>query len=161
MDPRLRLRSVSVAAAVAASLLAACDRAATEPTVTPRVRINETVLEDPTTGALIYSHIDHWHGFPVVANGGSLVLRKHFVAYSPHPDDHDPPSRTDWISLDTLPADIGSRIVASDTTILSTGGSRAELRLSGRRAASTPLSIVVRRSTTTLYEAPPLNAVVR
>ncbi len=152
---------MSVAAIASTGLLAACDRAATEPTVTPQVRINETVLEDPTTGSLIYSHIDHWHGFPVVANGGSLVLRKHFVAYSPHPDDHDPPSRSDWISLDTLPSDIGSRIVASDTTILQTGGTRADLLLSGRRAASTPLSIVVRRGPTTLYEAPPLNAVVR
>lgn len=156
-----RLVGRLAAAALLVSAAAACDRAATAPQVAPSVRINEVVLEDPATGALIYSHIDHWHGFPIVPNGGTLTLRKYFTAFSSHPDDHDPPSRTDWISLDSLPTDINTRIVATDTTVLRAVGTRAQLQLSGRRTASTPLSVVVRRATTTLYEAPPLNTVVR
>lgn len=154
-------RPLAVAAAVTAASLAACDRAATEPVVAPSIRLNEVVLEDPASGTLIYSHIDHWHGFPIVPNGGSLTLRKYFVAFSSHPDDHEPPSRGDWISLDTLPAEINTRIVASDSTVIGASGTRAVLELTGRRAASTPVSVVVRRGTTTLYEAPPLNTVVR
>lgn len=154
-------RRLAVGAGVLALTVAACDRAATAPQVAPSVRINEVVLEDPATGTLIYSHIDHWHGFPVVPAGGTLTLRKYFTAFSSHPDDHDPPSRTDWISLDSLPTDINTRIVATDTTVLQAAGTRAQLLLTGRRTASTPLSVVVRRTTTTLYEAPPLNTVVR
>nr|MCU0623581.1 hypothetical protein [Gemmatimonadaceae bacterium] len=66
-----------------------------------------------------------------------------------------------WISLDSLPSEINTRIVATDTTVLQAAGTRAQLQLTGRRTASTPLSVVVRRGTTTLYEAPPLNTVVR
>lgn len=157
----VRRRFVPVAAGALALALAACDRADTAPQVAPSVRINEVVLEDPATGAIIYSHMDHWHGFPIVPDGGTLTLRKFFTAFSAHPDDHDPPSRGDWISLDSLPAEINTRIVASDTTVLRAVGTRVQMQLTGRRTASTPVSMVVRRATTTLYEAPPLNAVVR
>jgi hypothetical protein len=139
---------------------AACDRSAIEPEVAPDVRIAETVLEDPSSGMIYYSHIDHWHGFPVVSNGGSLTLRKYFVRVSPHPDDHEIPSRDLWFSLAAHP-ELNTRVVLSDQSVAGWQGTSTEGTITGRRAGSTPMSIVVRRSTTTLYEAPPLNVVVR
>ena len=55
-------------------LLAACggggDVAAPPPTA-PRLEIASIVVEDPQTGDIMFSHADHWHGFPTVAAGGA------------------------------------------------------------------------------------------
>jgi len=159
MSPTWGIARLAFALAIVTAV--GCDRAATAPVVVESTRINEIVLEDRASGTLIYSHLDHWHGFPVVPANGTLTLRKYFVPNSPHPDDHDPASRSSWFTLETLPTDIGTRIVTTDTMVLRGLGTRVDLRLEGRRPGSTPLSIVVRRNSTTLYEAPPLNAVVR
>lgn len=136
----------------------ACDRAATEPTVA-ETPIVEVILED-AQGNLVYSHHDHWHGFPVVAAGSVLSQRVWFSTRGMSADDHDPPGRETWISLGDKPQ-YDLRVVVQDASVAAWEGDRAQGRFLGRRSGTTLTSFVVRRGPTTIKEAPPLNVVVR
>jgi hypothetical protein len=132
--------------------------AAPPPEATPIV-VAEMVLVDDA-GTMMYSHRDHWHGFPVVPTGRPLALRQYFVARSSGADDHEPPPQADWFTLATHP-EVDLRVVVADTTVGRWSGDKVRGTLDGRRAGSSVLSYVVRRRATTLKEVPPLNFVVR
>ncbi len=51
------------------------------------LEIADIVLE-MGNGEIVYSHIDHWHGFAVVNQGTPEDMTAYFVARSTHPDDH-------------------------------------------------------------------------
>ena len=128
------------------------------PDATPLV-VAEMVLVDEA-GTMMYSHRDHWHGFPVVSAGRPLALQQFFVARSGGADDHQPPPQAEWFTLATH-ADVDLRVVVSDTTVGRWSGDKVRGSLDGRRVGSSVVSYVVRRSATTLKEVPPLNFVVR
>jgi hypothetical protein len=88
--------------------LTACDRSATAPEVEPDLVIAEMVMVDDG-GTAIFSHLDHWHGFPVVPAAGSVSLQKYFVALGTTADDHDMPSRDKWFTLGDKGANIRVR----------------------------------------------------
>lgn len=162
---RVGARSVVArsAAALAVAALAACGggSGATAPAEeAPRVTIAAMVLENPRTGEVIFSHDDHWHGFPVVGTGAEEQLRLHFVARGRAPDDHDPPPRAEWFTL----ADRGDHQVpgvVEDRSVGTWAGDRVEGRLRGARAGATRLALTVVRGVTTLWQAPSLNFTVR
>jgi hypothetical protein len=160
-------RSPSLAArpALAASVLAlaACGAdgggpAAPPPNAPPLV-VAEMVLVDEA-GTMMYSHRDHWHGFPVVPAGRPLVLQQFFVSRSGSADDHQPPPQAEWFTLASH-ADVDLRAVVADTTVGRWSGDKVRGALDGRRVGSSVVSYVVRRGATTLKEVPPLNFVVR
>jgi hypothetical protein len=128
------------------------------PTAAPLV-VAEMVLVD-ASGTMMYSHRDHWHGFPVVPAGGQLALEQYFVARSAGADDHEPPPRAEWFTL-AAHGDADLRVVVSDTTVGRWSGDKVRGALAGRRAGTSVVSYVVRRGATTLKEVPPLNFVVR
>ena len=126
---------------------------------TPALVVAEMVLVDGA-GNMMYSHRDHWHGFPVVPVAGALPIEAHFVARSSGSDDHEPPPRNEWFTL-AAHADADLRVVVTDTTVARWAGDKLRGALDGRRAGASVISFVVRRGATTLKEAPPLNFVVR
>jgi hypothetical protein len=132
--------------------------AAPRPDATPLV-LAEMVLVDEA-GTMMYSHRDHWHGFPVVPAGRQLTLQQFFVARSGGADDHEPPPQAEWFTLATH-ADVDLRVVVTDTTVGRWSGDKVRGTLDGRRVGSSVVSHVVRRGATTLKEVPPLNFVVR
>jgi hypothetical protein len=121
--------------------------------------VAEMVLVDEA-GNMMYSHRDHWHGFPVVAAGQPLALEQYFVARSSGADDHEPPPQGDWFTL-AAHADADLRVVVTDTAVGRWSGDKVRGTLEGRRAGASVLTYVVRRGATTLKEVPPLNFVVR
>jgi hypothetical protein len=121
--------------------------------------VAEMVLVDEA-GTMMYSHRDHWHGFPVVPAGRQLGVQQFFVARSGSADDHAPPPQAEWFTLGAH-ADADLRVVVTDTTVGRWSGDKVRGALDGRRAGSAVLSYVVRRGATTLKEVPPLNFVVR
>jgi len=143
--------------------LAACGGdggGATEPPpVAAPLVVAEMVLVDEA-GTMMYSHRDHWHGFPVVTAGRQLALQQYFVARSGSADDHEPPPQADWFTLASH-ADVDLRVVVTDTTVGRWTGDKVRGALDGRRTGSAVLTYVVRRGATTLKEVPPLNFVVR
>jgi len=133
---------------------AGCSGGATAPR-TDDLRIYEIILQDGA-GNVMYTHYGHWHGAPVVPLNDATTLQ---IWYSPEqmgPDDHDAPSREKWLSLADRPA-YDVRAVVEDTTMASWTGDRTSGRLAGLREGASRISFVVRRGTTTVYEAPPLN----
>lgn len=155
------LRAVTIASA--ALLLAACggggDVAAPPPSA-PRLQIASIVVEDPATGDIMFSHDDHWHGFPVVASGAQRTLRVHFVKQGRAPDDHDMPPRSEWFTLQEH-ADHALPVVIEDPSRAAWMGDRLGGSLRGQAAGATRMSFRVFRGSTTVWEAPPLNLVVR
>lgn len=144
--------------------VAACGGGSDAPTQPdrPTLQLREIVLTDSTGRVVSHSHRDHWHGFPVVPMTSGLAVRTYYSEEQRDADDHDMPSRASWITMDTLPADYNVRVVISDTTVARFGGDRSSGRFTGLRANSASVvSFVVRRSTATLFEAPPLNFTVR
>ncbi|MDF1505957.1 hypothetical protein [Roseisolibacter sp. H3M3-2] len=143
--------------------LAACGGdgggAAAPPTDAAPLVVAEMVLVDES-GTMMYSHRDHWHGFPVVPAGRQLALQQFFVARSSGGDDHEPPPRGEWFSLAAHP-DAELRVVVGDTTVGRWSGDKVRGALDGRRAGASVVTYVVRRGATTLKEVPPLNFVVR
>jgi hypothetical protein len=123
------------------------------------LEIADVVLE-LADGEIVYSHIDHWHGFAVVEVGSPLEVTVHFVARSIHPDDHDVASRDQWFTLGDHP-EYGLQVVVEEPGMAAWSGGPVSGTLQGLEAGSTRASFVVRRGTTTIYEAPPLNVVVR
>lgn len=120
------------------------------------VTIRETILRS-SDGSVAFSHIDHWHGSPVVRANGTVGISLLFTAIRPAPDDHDAPAVETWFSLSAAPTEYNVRVVVEDTTIARWTGDRVSGTLHGLREGASRLSVVVRRGTTTLYEAPPLN----
>ncbi|MCU0647239.1 MAG: hypothetical protein MUF00_04550 [Gemmatimonadaceae bacterium] len=154
-------RTVTATLALSALALGACDRAATAPEVAPDVVIAEMIMVDDG-GTAIFSHIDHWHGFPVVPASGSVSLQKYFVARGTSADDHDMPSRDQWFTLADKARDIRVVVTIQDTTLARWTGDRVNGRLEGRgRRGASSMTVRVLRNNTTLKEFPPLSFTVR
>ncbi len=160
-------RAVRVPSAVAlltlAALLGACSGGgdvAAPPAAAPRLEIASIVVEDPVSGEIMFSHDDHWHGFPVVRAGAQRTLRVHFVKQGRAPDDHDMPPRNEWFSLQPH-ADHSLPVVIEDPLRATWAGDRLGGVLRGQAEGASRLSFRVFRGTTTVWEAPPLNFVVR
>jgi hypothetical protein len=130
------------------------------PTTAPRLEISIMVVEDPTSGEIIFSHDDHWHGFPVVRTGAPRSFRAHFVKQGRAPDDHDMPPRNEWFTLQPH-ADHALPLVIEDPTRASWTGDRLGGILRGQEPGASRMNFRVLRGTTTVWEAPPLNVVVR
>lgn len=141
------------------TLLVACDRSTTEPAV-EGLTIREVILA-ASDGSFTFSHRDHWHGAPVVRAGATLSITMHFTDVQLAPDDHDAPPTEQWFTLATAPADYSIRVVVEDSMVARWSGDRVTGTLHGLREGASRLSIVVRRGSTTIYEAPPLNFRVR
>jgi hypothetical protein len=140
----------------AVALLSACDRSSSTEPVVDGLVIREVILAG-TDGSFTFSHRDHWHGAPVVRANQTLGVTLHFTDAQLAPDDHDAPPVEQWFSLANKPAEYNVRVVIEDTTIARWTGDRAGGVLHGLRDGASRLSVVVRRGTTTVYEAPPLN----
>lgn len=153
---RLSFRALACALGVLA--LAACDRDPSQPEP-EALRFAEVVFEDEA-GNLVYSHADHWHGFLSVRNGQSLPLRMYFVAQGRPIDEHGPPAREQWFTLEGHDA-YRVRTTFQDPTLASWTGDRHQAVLQGRFAGSTGASWVVLRGTATQYQTPPTSVVVR
>lgn len=152
---RVVTRWMSVGLLAAAVTACGDKEGATTPEV-DGVTIRETILRS-SDGSVAFSHIDHWHGSPVVRANGTVGISLLFTAIRPAPDDHDAPAVETWFSLATAPSEYNVRVVVEDTTIARWTGDRVTGTLHGLREGASRLSVVVRRGTTTLYEAPPLN----
>jgi hypothetical protein len=153
---------VFLLALAATTALAACGggAGATAPRAeAPALVVAEMVLVDEA-GTMMYSHRDHWHGFPVVPANGRLPLQQFFVARSSGADDHEPPPRAEWFTL-AAHADADLRVVVTDTAVGGWSGDKVSGVLEGRRVGSSVVSYVVRRGAATLKEVAPLNFVVR
>lgn len=157
---RPRLPRPTLPALLLLVLLAAgaCGDGPSEPSV-EGLEIADIVLE-MEDGEVVYSHLDHWHGFAVLERGRSLAMTVYFVARSSHPDDHDVVSRDQWFTLEDHP-EYGLQVVVEDPGLAAWTGDRVGGTLTGTVVGTTRASFVVRRGTTTIYEAPPLNLVVR
>jgi hypothetical protein len=144
-------------ALVALSLMAvACDRS---PTQLEELLVNEIILTiDDGTHA--FSHSDHWHGAPAVRAGASMGMTMHFSSVRLTADDHDMAPVEQWFTLEGYP-DHNVHVIVEDTTIGRWSGDRVRGNLYGLRAGASRMTFVVRRGTTTIYEAPPLNFVVQ
>jgi len=148
--------SLALICASAVAFFSACDRdSSTEPVVAGLV-IREVILAG-TDGSFTFSHRDHWHGAPVVRANQTLGIALHFTDAQLAPDDHEAPPVEQWFSLADKPAAYNVRVIIEDTTIARWSGDRAGGTLRGLRDGASRLSVVVRRGTTTVYEAPPLN----
>ncbi|MCU0636792.1 MAG: hypothetical protein MUE41_18130 [Gemmatimonadaceae bacterium] len=156
-----RPRAIARVMLLAALALTACDRAATEPEVAPELVIAEMIMVDDG-GTAIFSHLDHWHGFPVVPATGSVALQKYFVARGTSADDHEMPSRDQWFTLADKARDIRVSVTVQDTTLARWTGDRVSGRLEGRgRRGASSMTVRVMRNNTTLKEFPPLSFTVR
>jgi hypothetical protein len=153
---RRRWMRLTSALLLAVSTTACGDKeGATAPEV-DGVTVREVILQS-SDGTVAFSHQDHWHGSPVVRANGTVGINLRFTAIRPAPDDHDAPAVETWFSLAAAPAEYNVRVVVEDTTIARWTGDRVSGTLHGLREGASRLSVVVRRGTTTLYEAPPLN----
>ncbi len=152
-----------LACVVTATLLVACsggESVSAPPAGTPQLGIASVIVEDPATGDIIFSHNDHWHGFPVVSVGSQRQLRIHFVKQGRAADDHDMPPRNEWFTLQSH-ADHSLPVVIEDPTRARWSGDRLGGVLAGEAPGASRMSIRVFRGGTTVWEAPPLNLVVR
>jgi len=142
-------------ALVFAVILGACGSdGPTEPTV-DGLRIQEIILAGDD-GTFAFSHRDHWHGAPVVRQGESAGYTLYFSELQLAADDHDPPPTESWISLADHPG-YAVHVVVEDPALASWNGDPSRGTLVGHLAGASRMSFVVRRGTTTVYEAPPLN----
>lgn len=156
-----RMRRIAII--VTAVWLAACgggDSVVAPPAGAPRLEISSVIIEDPTTGDIVFSHDNHWHGFPVVSVGGQRALRVHFVKQGRAADDHDMPPRSEWFTLQDHP-DHALPVVIEDPTRARWTGDRLGGTLAGQAAGASRMNLRVFRGSTTVWEAPPLNLVVR
>ncbi len=161
----LRAQFIRRAVVIASTtLLAACggsgESVAEPPAGAPRLEISSIIVEDPVTGDVIFSHDDHWHGFPVVSAGGQRQFRVHFVKQGRSPDDHDMPPKNEWFTLQPH-ADHSLPVVIEDPTRARWTGDRVGGSLGGLSAGASRMNLRVFRGNTTVWEAPPLNLVVR
>ncbi|MBL0938293.1 MAG: hypothetical protein IBJ03_05335 [Gemmatimonadaceae bacterium] len=155
-------KSAALAAVLVASFVACGGEGdpASPPGGPDALSINSIVVEDAVSGEVMFSHDDHWHGFPIVSVGGRRELRVYFVKQGRAPDDHDIPPRNEWISLSGHP-DHALPVVIEDPTRARWEGDRAGGALIGQAVGASRLNIRVLRGTTTVWEAPPLNFTIR
>ena len=118
------------------------------------------MLEHVGTGEVIFSHDDHWHGFPVVPTGSEAAFRLHFVARGRAPDDHEAPARAEWFTLADRPDHTVPGVI-EDATVGGWAGDRLQGRLRGARVGASRLALTVLRGPTTVWQAPSLNFTVR
>jgi hypothetical protein len=144
------------AAVSAMIVLAACDRS---PTAPEELLVNEIILA-LDDGTFAFSHIDHWHGAPAVRAGGSMGMTLRFTSIRQPVDEHDLAPAATWFTLEAHP-EYNVRVVVEDTTIARWSGDRVRGTLEGKRAGASRMTFVLRRGTTTIYEAPPLNFIVQ
>lgn len=146
-----------VVAMLAMAALAACgDKEGVTAPEVEGLRIREVILA-ADDGTFAFSHRDHWHGAPVLRANGTRGLTLHFTSTQMAPDDHDVPPVESWFTLATAPSDYNVRVVIEDTTVARWSGDRVGGTLHGLRDGASRVSFVVRRGSTTIYEAPPLN----
>ena len=158
---RAMLRAVlTMATTMAASACGGGGDVAAPPPQAARLEISSIVVEDPESGDIMFSHDDHWHGFPVVAAGAARTLRVYFVKQGRAADDHDMPPRNEWFSLQEH-ADHSLPVVIEDPTRANWTGDRLGGQLAGRAAGASRLNFRVFRGSTTVWEAPALNLVIR
>ena len=135
-------------------VVAACDKSVTAPRIAD-AEVKEIILRT-SSGDIIYSHIDHWHGAPLAPLGGFETLEIFFSSVRMSADDHDPPPFESWFTLADHP-ELSIIAIVEDPAVGSWTGTRVAGQLHGLAAGASRLSFVVRRGTTTLLEAPPLN----
>jgi len=143
-------------------LLAIASACGADGPATPSVaglRIGEIILV-PTGDEPIYSHEDHWHGAPLVDVGVSTAFAVHFIEAPLSSGDHDVAPQELWFTLADHP-EYELRAVIEDPSIATWTGDRTGGALRGTVSGASRISFVVRRGTTTIYEAPPLNFRVR
>jgi len=150
-----RLRTCAVTLMIAFAV--GCDRSPTEPEDALEVR--EIILAGDD-GSYAFTHHDHWHGAPVVRAGAQAGFTVHLASRSMATDDHEPVPAEEWFTLEGHP-DYSLRVVVEDTTIARWAGDRARGTLQGLREGASRISIIVRRGSTTIFEAPPLNVRVQ
>jgi len=157
---RVFLRYASIIFTAGAAACGGSAEPTAPPTGTPRLDIASVLLEDPVTGTVFFSHDDHWHGFPTVNAGASQRLLVHFVKQGRAPDDHDMPPRNEWFTLGTY-TDHSLPVVIEDPARARWEGDRLGGALVGQLSGASRMSVRVFRGSTTVWEAPPLNFVVR
>jgi len=145
------------ARAFAAALLltaAGCDRSVTEP---PIAGVHVAVIILRTSGGeFIFTHRDHWHGAPLVPVNGTETLEIYFSEIRMADDDHEPPPVESWFTL-VGHSDLNVAAVIEDPSIATWTGTRTSGTFHGLEAGASRISFVVKRGSTTLLEAPPLN----
>ena len=140
--------------AILATIVVACDGSPAAPDT--QLPVAEIIVADAATGEYVaYSHQDHWHGALRQRVGDARQYRVFFTARQRGPNEHDVPARAEWFSLDTLQA-YQLHTVVQDTAIARWSLASAIGTLSTPRSGATYVSFVVRRGTTTIFEAPPL-----
>ena len=135
-------------------IAAACDGSPAAPDT--ELPVAEIIVADAATGEHVaYSHQDHWHGALRQRVGDARQYRVFFTARQRGPNEHDVPARAEWSTLDTLPA-YQLHTVVQDTTVARWSLATSTGTLATPRSGATYVSFVVRRGTTTIFEAPPL-----
>jgi hypothetical protein len=123
------------------------------------VTIGEIILVGAGTD-VVYSHDDHWHGAPLVDQGSAKSYAVHFVPGSLSGDNHEIAPQELWFTLQAHP-EYELRAIIEDPSVATWSGDRLGGSLQGTAVGSSRITFVVRRGTTTIYEAPPLNFRVR
>jgi hypothetical protein len=152
---RLRRRAAAAVMLFTVTTVA-CDRS---PTAPEQLLVNEIILA-VDDGTFAYSHYEHWHGAPALRAGSSVGMDLHFTSVRQTSDEHEPPPVELWFTLADHP-EYGVHVVIEDPTIGRWSGDRVRGTLEGLRPGASRMSFVVRRGTTTIWEAPPLNFVVQ
>jgi hypothetical protein len=154
MIPMLLRRAAPLMATAALLLTSACDGGPTT-SGADELALYDMILEAGPAD-YVYSHADHWHGAPVVREGQSSTFKLHFSTVKMSGDDHEMPPVASWTTLAQHPGH-NVHVVIQDTTLARWSGDNVTGTLHGLRAGASVVSFVVRRGTTTIYEAPPLN----
>ena len=157
-----RARRTALTSSAALAVLSACggDGGTTPPTeVGPRLDVQTMVLVGDA-GDTIFSHQEHWHGFPVTAAGGRARYTVYFVSTPRSSDDHEPPPRGDWFTL-AAHADGNLAVTVEQPATAVWEGDKLTGALVGRQAGASRVNFVVKRGTTTVKELPPLPFTVR
>jgi len=158
--PRYRLPSATLFLTLfALPVLGSCGSdGPTEPSV-DGLTVMEIILSGDD-GSFIFSHRDHWHGAPVVNEGETAAFTIYLSALRLPADDHDIPPFESWFTLEEH-TEYSLQAIVEDPTIGVWQGGRVQGALHGLKDGASRMTFVVRRGTTTIYEAPPLNFRVR
>jgi hypothetical protein len=157
-----RARRAALTSPAVVATLAACgagEGTAPSSEVGPRLDVQAMVLAGEA-GATLYSHQEHWHGFPVVPAGGRARYTQYFVSTTRSSDDHEPPPRPDWFTL-AGHADASLAVTVEQPAMAAGEGDKLAGALVGRQGGASRVSFVVKRGTATVKEQPPLPFTVR
>ncbi len=137
-----------------AAITAIIFTAACSDSTSPKPLEIHAVIVEKQDGSNIYVHGDHWHGSATVDEGHSETLNIYYIDFEP--TGHDAPAKTTW---KRLPGNVEVSGVIGNTAIATWAGNRLTGTLTGIEHGNTTIGFVVRRtgSSTTLYEAPPMN----